>query len=280
MHTSMTSIKQTGRAALLARARSLRWYPYKKTDPIIQRALEIMPTSDLIYAAYISHRHRYLYINNPKTGGSSLKSALVQLELKNLESDLDYYDWQVYQNKLIIPLSTLNDLRHPTNFGSLLNNGYRFITFVRNPYTRLLSCYRDKILKKRAEKGKILQFLGCDPSDMEAQITFEEFAKAVISQSDYDMDHHWRTQSTQVLYGLLPYSFIGRFENYDKDFSEAFRIIGVNEDSAPELRHFNRTKSGPAEGCTDYYNPTLQAMVYDRYKADFTNFGYSYDLPA
>lgn len=279
MLKSLKSYKTVCKTALTARLKSLKWNSYKKTCQIINQGLEIMPCSDLIYATYISHRHKYVYINNPKTGGSSLKSALVQFESKEVNSSLDYYNWEVYQNKSLIPLSSLNDLRNPTNFKTLIIQDYKFITFVRNPYSRLLSCYRDKILRKRAEKSKVLQLLGHDPNDITTPIGFDEFINAIVAQKDHDMDHHWRTQTSQILYDFLPYDLIGRFENYQEDFYEAFRIIGLNEDDTPEIRHLNSSKTGANEGCRDYYTPDLQRIVFNRYRADFENFHYPQDLP-
>lgn len=258
---------------------TLRWWPYRLTGPRIRAGLRNMPLDDLIYSVKISRRHHYVYIDNPKTGCSSLKSALVQLEGSNQPNRLDHYNWQVFHDPSVSPLLRLNDLRYPTSLSKLTEEGYRFVTFVRNPYTRLLSCYRDKILGKKRQKLEIMQSLGLSDRSINTPISFAEFVTTVASQADRDMNPHWRVQSSQILYGIVDYSFIGRFERYNEDFRECFNRLGIPKDDIPEARHLNRSKTGSSEHCDQYFTKELQSMVYERYMQDFENFVYSYELP-
>lgn len=279
MINTLKSVKSACGAALIERLRALRWHPYQRNCPIIQQALKNLPRDDLLYAVFISRRYRYVYMDNPKTGCTSLKSALVQLELEHRQAGMDQDDWRTYHDRSQCPLTCLNDFRHPTSLSALQRQGYRFITFVRNPYSRLLSCYRDKIVKGKPQKAKILRLLGHDTSDLSHPVDFEAFVTAVAGQSDHDMDPHWRVQSTQILHGLLPYTFVGRFEHYQSDFTKAFQAIGIDDTAIPALPHLCRTKSGTSEGCRNIYTPALQARVYERYRSDFEHFGYGHELP-
>ena len=246
---------------------------------MIQAAHERMYRNQILYAVNISRRYNYVYMDNPKTGCSSLKSALVQLETKNLNNQMDHYDWRVFHDRSKSPLTRLDDLRHPTSLSALKREGYQFITMVRNPYTRLLSCYRDKIIGNSFQKHQVLDTLGKSGQPIETEVTFAEFVQAVSLQSDREMNPHWRVQSSHILFGILDYSFIGRFEDYERDFIEVFRAIGVADDDIPEHRHLNRTKKGTSEHCDAFYTPELQEAVYQRYRPDFDNFGYSFELP-
>ncbi len=279
MINTLKSVKSACGAALIERLRALRWHPYQRNCPIIRAALERMPREQLLYAVNISDRHRYVYMDNPKTGCSSLKSALVQLELKDSQTHMDHYDWRVFHDRSVSPLTRLDNLQHPTSLSALRSEGYRFITMVRNPYTRLLSCYRDKILGNSFQKREILQVLGKADQPIETMVTFAEFIGSISGQQDIEMNPHWRTQTSRILRGIVEYDFIGRFETYARDFIESFRVLGIAEEDIPEQRHLNRTKTDASEHCRDFYTPELQEAVYQRFRPDFEIFGYSSEIP-
>lgn len=258
---------------------TLQWNRYRKRCPLVNAALELMPVNNLVYAVNISPRYRYVYVDNPKTGCSSLKSALVELEFRGMRSDVDCYDWTVFHDPLKSPLKRLADLDAKAPLTYLVTEDYKFVTFVRNPYTRVLSCYRDKVLKNRQQKRIILRLMGYSGEDIEQPISFDDFVKAIIRQTDYEMNPHWRVQTSQTLYGILEYSFVGRFERYQEDYLSLFRDLGVPDAEIPPVRHLNRTREGVREGCVSYYTDELQELVYRRYQKDFENFGYPYELP-
>ncbi|CAL1241802.1 sulfotransferase family 2 domain-containing protein [Candidatus Methylocalor cossyra] len=262
-----------------AAAESARWNSYKLRCPRLRAALARIPAGDLVYAMNVSQRYRYVYMDNPKTGCSSLKSALVELETRGTENPVDCYDWTVFHSSGVSPLQRITRLGASAPLSFLVAEGYRFFTFVRNPYTRLLSGYRDKIVKNKPQKRHILRVMGYDIADLQRPISFAEFVKAVVRQTDYEMNPHWRVQKVQILYEVLDYAFVGRFEAYQRDFYRVFELLGIPQEETPQLRHLNRTKEGEREGCGQYYTKELQAMVYERYREDFETFGYGYELP-
>jgi hypothetical protein len=70
---------------------------------------------------------------------------------------------------------------------------------------------------------------------------------------------------------------LGRFEIYAEAYANVWTTLGVGE-AAPVLRHLN--KSRRENLClSDYYDATLQDLVYRRYRADFDAFGYAPGLP-
>jgi hypothetical protein len=256
---------------------SLRWNWYRWNCPLLRKALQNTTPRQLLYSINISPRYRYVYLDNPKTGCSSLKSALVELELRDAGSDLDCYDWKAYHNPNVSPLRRLTDLGVADPLSYLASSGFRFVTFVRNPYDRLVSGYRDKILRNRPQKREILRALGYAMDALETPVSFEDFVRAVVVQTDYEMNPHWRVQASQTLYELLEFSFVGRFERYEADFAAFFQSLGLPPEQTPSLRHLN--PSGERDGFKGYFTDELRALVYQRYKQDFDYFGYSQDLP-
>lgn len=257
----------------------LRWQCYRCCCPLIRKAMQRMPTDELDYSIHISPSYRYVYMDNPKTGCSSLKSALIELETRHSQYELDVYNWRNLHNRGVSPLLQLGDTRSPAPLSDLVRKGFRFVTFVRNPYARLLSGYRDKMHKHTRMKAEILRLLGHAETDLDRPISFEDFVKTVVRQTDRQMNPHWRPQTAQILYGILDYHFIGRFEHYHRDFPALFESLGIPTEQVPALRHINRTKDGPGEDCRTYYTEELRELVLTRYHEDFINFGYGEDVP-
>lgn len=188
-------------------------------------------------------------------------------------------------------------------------NLFKF-AFVRNPYSRLVSCYKDKIAPLSTIREDIKQWIKVaqsfevwkhfyeepkyiiyntlmrivwwnEPytpySDEFKVATFEEFIRFICSQSDEEMDHHWEPQVNTINWNVIDYSFIWKQENYNQDMTQ---ILDINQ--APEfLYRLTKTKlnSTKSDQLTDYYNEDLQDLVFQRFKKDFNAFGYGYELP-
>ena len=115
-------------------------------------------------AGIISQKHRLIYIPIAKVACSSIKKSL--FPLFDLDSNLDPHDAPLP----IIPNRKIIDL-----------NDYFTFAFVRNPWDRLVSCYRDKIqpyttshqtMTNRVFKG----FLDKYGNRFYAGMTFADFA--------------------------------------------------------------------------------------------------------
>ena len=92
---------------------------------------------------------------------------------------------------------------------------FRF-SFVRNPYKRLLSAYKDKILGLGHPKkhNSFLKKINWNSTQLPS---FEEFIVAISRQSDDAMDWHWMPQSRLIMPDIIHYDFIGKLENYNED---------------------------------------------------------------
>jgi hypothetical protein len=101
---------------------------------------------------------------------------------------------------------------------------YFSFAFVRNPFDRLLSCYKNKIRQPDifdiTQKGIDKTFLPYG-SKFFKEMTFKQFLEAVISLHSEDYDRHFGPQYPFVCdkYENVIVDFIGRVENFKIDFS-------------------------------------------------------------
>lgn len=245
----------------------------KAICPITRRALKQVRLEQLINSINLSEKYHYVYINNPKTGCSTLKTALVELELRDTGRVLDLSDHRSIHG-LTSPLRQYPPFWPSPTLSRLVQQDYTFISFIRNPYTRLLSCYLDKIASNALAWPLIFR----DLPDQRQPKSFTAFVHQIVPQTDLEMNPHWRPQVANLLFGRIPYTFVGRFEAYAEDFVRAFAAIGVVGEAVPMLRHLNKSQHQGVE-LRKFYDKELQKLVYQRYQADFETFGYAYALP-
>lgn len=230
---------------------------------------------ELNYVLNISDVYRYVLVNNPKTGLTSMKQGLIELETADAPTAP-----QSPHDTRNDPFLRLTDLRTTAPLTHLIRRGFTFVTMVRNPFTRLLSGYRSTILRHEAvddpRRERWLTALGL-PRSRHTAVGFDEFVAIVVRQSDREMDPHWRTQTTQILHDHLPFDFIGRFETIDDDFRRLLGAIGVPAKITPAIRH--RNPSGASVDLRDWYPDELAGQVRRRYRRDFEVFGYPSSLP-
>ena len=209
--------------------------------------------------------HDAVFIDIAKVASSSLKATLAGLlELEGHTGN---------PHEVVFP-------RPPEQAGDgerLYPSRFTF-AFVRNPWDRLVSCYRDKI------RGEVRDFTGFAPSGVAycldrfdvffANMPFDDFVRAVVSIPDAEADEHFRSQADFVTNsrGSVAVDFVGRFEKLDEDFSTVARRIGLGtRDPLPHLQ------AAPARGFAGFYTEETAAMVHERYRRDAELFGY--ELP-
>lgn len=142
--------------------------------------------------------------------------------------------------------------------------------FVRDPYARLVSCYRHKILRLRDQGRRISPIFAVYGRTFSPATEFPDFIRAVAAIPDARAEKHFRSQ-TRFLYrnGEPIVDFVGRLERFDADWAEVCRHTGF----APVDRAYNVTdrEGGAAD---DWYDPELISLVNRRYAADFDLLGY------
>ena len=170
----------------------------------------------------------------------------------------------------------------PANFiKAQTDSSWTRFTFVRNPYSRIVSCFLNKFQDRSRENDpkayrRMLNGLGLD---IRRQPDFLEFLNAVKEQPFGQMDIHWLPQ-TLVLKGFVAPAIIGRFESFKTDFSHILQqISGENcptiEDARKYYAHSYSTDAVSMVG--RIIGRKERELVTEIYEKDFEVLGYSPD---
>jgi hypothetical protein len=233
-----------------------------------KKHLTYISRQEFEYDINISLKHKYIYVETPKVGCSTIKDTLQRMELEY--PDLVRDDFEDIHERGCSPLLKPSQT---CGLDRLLNDSNYFVfCFVRDPYSRLLSSYLDKIVKGFPQKRFILQALGDDPSDLSKEISFSQFANVVCSQSISEMNPHWRIQYYQTFQDTIEYDYIGRMETFFDDCVYVFSKIKDNyrEYFRSEKRHATNSDRLLKE----YYTDSIKEMVFNKYRKDFEYFGF------
>jgi hypothetical protein len=231
------------------------------------------------YSINISLLNKYIYVETPKVACSSIKLTLHRLEIENpkLEKDFRKIHSREY-SPLLMPTQV-------GNFDEILSSKkyYKFC-FVRNPYTRLLSAYLDKIENTGEEvwirhRENYFEACGIKPTteELKQEITFKEFVTNISNHTIKEMDPHWRPQYYQTLQDHINYDYIGKFENIDSDLPKVLSKI-FGRKYKKYITEITKHKTNANSKVKEYYTDEITDIVYEKYKKDFEYFGYSKEI--
>jgi hypothetical protein len=246
---------------------------------LIERITELQGTPQR--SIFISNRFNYIYFANNKCACSTIKLALYRAEL----GDPEYSPVNVHKRKEN-PIAGPKDFT-PEEFEALACGGAFRFTFVRNPYSRLASAYRDKVERLAVEKLNDLREYGDERylwilnrdfglrslSEV-GQFSFADFVEAICDQEPRKMNIHWRPQVINTCYELVEHDFVGRVESFANDMQRLSEAINlpIGDLAASNITNVNHHLDA-------YYTPEIADRVYRKFQDDFEAFGYRRELP-
>ncbi len=214
--------------------------------PRLQR-LEVLEVPDLGVRA----------VQVPKAGSGTIRMTVLRGLRDRAEADLPKEALWRYV-RFVAP-EDLIDMQPPCfTFG-----------FVRDPYARLVSCYRHKIAGPGRQGKRVSPIFWVYGRRFSLQMGFPEFVRAVAAVPDERAEKHFRSQ-TRFLYrdGRPVVDFVGRLERFEEDWAEVCRRTGLQ----PVAKAYNVT--GAPVRLEDWYDAALLRLVNERYAADFALLGY------
>lgn len=248
----------------------------------IKDILALKSRSDFERDTRISIKNDYIYSMISKAASSTVTYHLQFAELRKTPFSVHNV------NKAIMSPHLLPyQLKMEMVLEMLANNAVRKVAFVRNPYTRLLSCYLHRIVgTKNSNPSKRVLRRASRREDLQ-DIGFADFINCICDQPSVQMERHWCVQHDSILYPLVRYDFIGRMETLVDDLISAEKLLfhtGALRRKAfnhSKLNSINKApmKTGANDKLREYYDDKLMARVANRFAIDFETFGYSTELP-
>ena len=183
-------------------------------------------------------------IHIPKNGGTSIRTGFFKGEYEGPKLGMIPEDWEKY---------------------------FKFC-FVRNPYDRLISCWK---MFTSGMSNTNWQF----PVDAKPDMSLKEFLGIVMDESiPYDekvrkryevkIRHHAIPQ-THPYNCLQLADFVGRFENIEEDFRKVCNHLGIKG----ELPHWNMTER---DGYQRYYDDETRKIAEEYYGEDIRQLQYQF----
>ncbi|MDP6661990.1 MAG: sulfotransferase family 2 domain-containing protein [Candidatus Thalassarchaeaceae archaeon] len=141
--------------------------------------------------------------------------------------------------------------------------GYFCFSFVRNPYKRLVSSYRNKFNKEDEARflysNYLFGYLRNDDS-------FEEFVRKVTRLPDFLCDRHFKTQHSIIFSRGAKMDHVGKVEDLPADYEEIRERYDFND-----LKILNKSRGTSSD---ELLTDEVKGLIHKRFKKDFDAFGY------
>jgi hypothetical protein len=241
---------------------------------LLQSIYQIKPKADFLNHTYVSLKNKYVYFAVGKAANSTVKHHLYDLEhLGTHFKTKSVHDRQ--NSPLLSPYQVPDEMMEDV----FLSPKYFRFVMVRNPYSRLLSCYLDRIVP--ADSLPYRQLIVAQKRTVGDAVTFEEFIRTIVAQRPFQQNNHWRVQVHEICHSVIPMDYVGKQEQ----FADAMRHIWARiapKVPAPDFTAENKSPSvtSAESRLAEFYTPELIDLVRTAYAEDFAVFGYSTDIEA
>jgi hypothetical protein len=253
----------------------------------IQRIMDTVPglnpkdvAARLRQSTYVSLSKRYMYFEIPKAACTQLKHVLRGVEgagplrlfadPKIRETRRDMF----VHARVNVPLPSLADVDNVAQREVLESPDFLRMTVVRNPYSRLISAWKSKVVMcEPLAKAVYVSVKGRLPYVHENwRIAFQRFVEYVEDTCDLsDCDVHWKRQVDHTYFAAMNFSLVGRVEQLNESLRQLEHHVGPG--SVPSVRGMNESLPiGDAE-----YSRELADRVYALYRRDFETLKYKQD---
>jgi len=224
---------------------------------------------------HISLVHHYAYVEVPKAGCGTMKATLGGLEAARMNPGMVQRVQESPHNRFaatpfVKPFQLPPDLLEEVLTGA----SYRRFTVVRDPASRLLSGYIEKIGQGLKQSIPIVEAIRSSTGRTVApdEITLEQFLDVIGAQESRDQDPHWRRQADHLGLGIIDYDAIIHLEELDASWDTIGALTSI---AGLQEQFFCRYSTGARNLMADYYTPALLDRVAEVYARDYPALGYA-----
>lgn len=224
---------------------------------------------------HISLVHRYVYVEVPKAGCGTMKATLGGLEAARLSpAAVERVQENPHDRSRMTPFVKPFQLRPDDLEEAFKGRKFTRFTVVREPASRLLSGYLEKICQGLKQSGPIMDALrerGDAPADAK-DITFAQFLEVVCAMPSREQDPHWRRQTDHLGWGIVKYDDVIKLNELDNSWAKVAKLTGVSD---LQDQFYCRNSTGASSRIADHYTPALLDLVAQAYADDYAAFGFS-----
>ena len=218
----------------------------------------------------ISSDKKFIFIHIPKTAGTSVEKHLGHFSvlergsqdhrtIREIQSIGLSDSWSVLTKEG--PTQLIREIRGSFRYRERINKRdmqhyYKF-AFVRNPWARVYSWYRNVIRDE----------IHLTNRGIPANCDFYRFLTEFGWQTELRSQLAWITDR----YGQVCMDFIGRFESLDKDMEKICEQLSLPFEKLPHL--INSSNDDYHES----YDERTRKLVTDRYADEISFFGYKFE---
>jgi len=227
----------------------------------------------------LSHKHRFIFLCNGRTGTTSIERSLA-----DLDEGRDYvFDAKHLFVAKHIPPAILRGCVP----ARVWDDYFKFV-FVRNPYDWLVSQWQHNFKLRRIPRDarvkvdwaeltpdRKLLVMGRPVEKLAATEVFScddiEFLYRFLKQNFKALPYAPASLQSSYVFdadGQKMVDFVGRYERLAEDYATILERLGLQR----ALPHLNITKRGPFRG---YFTPESAALVTRLWATDFETLGYS-----
>lgn len=227
----------------------------------------ILPPRALVTRAIVYlPEFKLAYLNNPKVACSTIKSSMWRAaDEKAGQVSFDGKPHRRARSPFVKTAGQMGAMDREFAAATLF-------TIVRNPFSRFLSAYLDKIASPTRDPRvwpEIAPLLGFDHAD---RPSLGAFLERLAHQDPETVDPHFAPQYVNVLADYITPDFTG----YLEDMESVMRFLARH---GIPLRDFNIHRTDASSHVAAHYGPNEIRLVRKIYAKDFDLFGYR-DTPS
>ena len=163
---------------------------------------------------------------------------------------------------------------------------YLLFTFVRHPFERLISAYKEKVLMPHNHVPSYVNPKFKSVFEKRNSMSFADFIDLIIQDHQNGKvppNGHWNTFSNMCMHCTIPYDVIGQLETFNEDLKYIILKLGLQnilsiEDIEKSQINKSDYKKDKKKEIAKYFSQLTKAKfeeLWKIYRLDFEMFGYN-----